>query len=148
MGAENDEPWSVQDLHPELVGEWDAEANAPLTPGTVSFGSGFYVWWCCPHGHRWRARVGSRTSGGHGCPYCAGRRTSEENSLATRFPEVAAEWDVDANVGLSPAEVTYGSGRRVAWRCGRGHSWVAPVFRRTSGRRSGCPYCAGRRGTG
>ena len=32
------------------------------------------VWWQCEQGldHEWEADVNSRTSGGRGCPFCAG----------------------------------------------------------------------------
>jgi hypothetical protein len=146
--SNTEDPWSLQDLRPDLAAEWDTELNRPWTPATVSYRSGYKMWWNCVKGHRWRARVASRTEG-HGCPYCAGRRVDDRNSLAARHPEVAAQWDPEGNGDLTPDDVTYGSGRRVAWVCPQGHRWIAPVARRTSpkrssGRGTGCPVCAGR----
>lgn len=67
-------------------------------------------------------------------------------SLAERFPEVADQWHPTKNDDLTPLDVTYGSGRRVWWRCEKGHEWGATPNRRTASS-SGCPYCASKRAT-
>lgn len=61
------------------------------------------------------------------------------------YPELAAQWHPTKNGSLRPRDLTYGSGRKVWWKCpaGPGHEWEASPNNRTSGR-SGCPYCAGR----
>ena len=66
-----------------------------------------------------------------------------ENSLAARMPELAAQWDVEKNAPLTPEQVTYGSRKKVWWRCERGHSWQAMVKRRSQ--RTGCPVCVNRK---
>ena len=53
-----------------------------------------------------------------------------------------AEWDAERNLPDTPASVTYGSHKKVWWRCKNGHSWQSAVYTRTAG--SGCPYCQGR----
>ena len=52
------------------------------------------VWWKGARGHEWVAPVCNRLRQyGAGCPYCAGRRLLRGfNDLATKFPDVAAEW--------------------------------------------------------
>ncbi|MBQ03731.1 hypothetical protein CL673_03350 [Candidatus Bathyarchaeota archaeon] len=60
-------------------------------------------------------------------------------SLADRNPELAKEWHPIKNGDLTPAQVTPGSGKKVWWRCSRGHEWEAMVKSRTRG--TGCPYC-------
>ncbi|MFM7512779.1 MAG: zinc-ribbon domain-containing protein [Cyanobium sp.] len=55
------------------------------------------------------------------------------------FPEVAREAD-----GWDPARVTAGSHSKRTWRCDKGHTWIAAVVKRTSGDRTGCPYCLNR----
>lgn len=52
------------------------------------------------------------------------------------------EWDGEKNLPLTPREVSYGSKQKLWWRCGKGHSWQAPVYTRTTGR--GCPVYAGK----
>ena len=55
-----------------------------------------------------------------------------------------AQWDKERNGDLTPRSVSYGSRKKVWWRCDAGHRWEAPVYSRT-GSGSGCPYCAGKR---
>ena len=89
--------------------------------------------------HRWQAQVSSR-SNGHGCPYDIGRAVCPCNDLAHNHPEVAAEWDWEANGERTPEAVTASSNTKAAWRCGHcGHRWSASVNTRTKG--SGCPQC-------
>ena len=64
------------------------------------------------------------------------------NDLGTRFPEVSGEWDYERNAPLKPSDICAKSSKKVWWRCGRGHGWLAAVDNRTSGK--GCPYCAGK----
>ena len=125
-----------------LLDEWDAERNLPLTPQTVTYGSHTPVWWRCENGHEWEAVVYTRTRGG-GCPFCAGKKTQAGfNDLATQYPELARQWDYTKNIPVLPADVTTGSHRLVWWKCEKGHSWRASVRSRVSG--NGCPVCAGR----
>lgn len=83
--------------NPELAQQWDYAKNIPVLPADVTSGSHRLVWWKCEKGHSWRASVRSRVSG-NGCPVCAGRQLlAGENDLATRFPELAQEWDRQKN---------------------------------------------------
>ena len=45
----------------ELLGQWDQDRNAPLTPETISYGSKRKVWWRCSKGHEWLAPPYART---------------------------------------------------------------------------------------
>ena len=88
----------------------------------------------------WQARV-SNHSDGASCPLDAGKAVCPCNNLAHNHPEVAAEWDWEANGGRTPDTVVPGSNIKAAWRCGLcGHRWSACVKARTNG--SGCPQCA------
>ena len=90
--------------------------------------------------HRWQARVSHRTDGTR-CPYDSGKAVCPCNDLAHKQPEVAAEWDWDANGERIPETVTASSHIRAAWRCSLcGHRWSARVNNRTQG--TGCPECA------
>ena len=129
--------------HPELSAEWDSENNAPLTPAQVTAGSHRRVWWRCALGHAWQAAPFSRAAGS-GCPYCANRRVLPGfNDLTTTHPKLCREWDETLNAPLTPETLTFGSNRKVWWRCDDGHVWQAAVFSRTRARPSGCPVCAG-----
>lgn len=65
----------------------------------------------------------------------------KNSSLAELYPEIAAEWHPTKNGNLTPDCITYGSGKKVWWKCKVcGHEWMATIGKRTSGR--GCPSCA------
>lgn len=131
--------------HPDLAGQWHPVKNGKLTPRDIGAGTKRKVWWQCGKGHEWQASVASRTSGGTGCPVCAGKRVIPgDNDLASRFPDIAAQWHPTLNGTLRAEEVSAASNRRVWWCCSLGHVYRAGVGART-GSGSGCPYCAGRR---
>ena len=135
----------LRSLHPQLAAEWDGTPGVNAgDPDHVSPKSGRHVTWRCQVGHSWQASIASRLRGGHGCPFCSGRRAIPgETDLATVNPEVAAEWDYERNGGLSPHEFAAGSHKNMWWKCPRGHAWQTTVKQRSRG--DGCPYCSGRR---
>ena len=130
--------------YPGLAAQWDRERNGRLTPEDVLPGTKRRVWWICERGHRWQSSVASRTWGGSGCPYCAGRKVLPGfNDLASRFPALAVQWHPVLNGELTAEMVTPGSRRKVWWICPQGHVWRAAVYSRAGPGRSGCPVCAG-----
>ena len=141
-----------QRLPDHLLAEWHPDLN-DRNPSTVTGGSDYRAWWrCSTCGHEWQASVSNRVTHRSGCPDCANRGNAEAasqpapgQSLADLYPELAAEWDVDRNGNLKPANVRPGSQRHVWWLCPRcERSYPATPSSRTS-RRSGCRRCAVRR---
>lgn len=135
---------SLADLNPKLAAEWHPTRTGNLTPADVLPGSGYAAWWQCPEhsDHEWSAAVYSRSSGA-GCPWKAGKRVDDTNSLAALKPDLANQWHPDLNGELTPSDVTHGSNRDVWWQCPTDpfHAWQAtPVTRR----KHGCPYCTGK----
>ena len=57
-------------------------------------------------------------------------------------PKLMAEWNFEKNIDLDPSKITLGSGKKVWWKCKKGHEWEASTSSRNKG--SGCPYCFGR----
>jgi hypothetical protein len=139
---------SLNTLHPGLVEQWHPTKNGDLTPHMVASGSHQKAWWKCVNGpdHEWQIEIGSRTTGGNGCPFCAGKRVSVTNSLETKRPEIAAEWHPTKNDSLTPIQIVCGSNKKVWWACPNGpdHEWQSAVTDRTSGG-NGCPFCSGYR---
>ena len=137
---------NISCLDPALQQQWDHAANAHIGNVNIAPGSGRKVWWICDqcpdgHLHRWEARVASRTSG-TGCPQCSGRKVCKHNSLATKAPSVADQWDYEANDGR-PDSVVAQSNRRVGWLCGAcGHKWSQTPGQRVCKTKKGCPMCA------
>ena len=133
----------VNDLatkRPALLAEWNYEKNAPLLPTEVTEFSMKKVHWKCQLGHEWIATVAGR-SVGHNCPICAGKQLLRGyNDLATRFPDVAAEWDHEKNPS-KPEDHIAGTHTRAWWVCKQcGNRWNASIKERTFGK-TGCPNC-------
>ncbi len=118
---------SLREAFPEIAKEWEYDLNHPALPEDFSPRSGRVVHWRCEQGHTWPASVAQRTATRSGCPYCSGRRSLPENSLATLEPDIALLWDHESNGDLTPSEVKPGSGRPAHWRCQQGHMWTEPV---------------------
>jgi len=106
-----------------LLEQWDHDKNRENGnfPDNTSLQSNKLIWWrCqeCPKGkeHSWQAPPYSQTSGNvaRGCPFCAGQRLCECNSLHTVCPDIAADFDIEQN-GVSPAQVTSSTGTKYRW---------------------------------
>ena len=125
---------------PELAKEWSPK-NEPLRPSMITAATHRKVIWQCKLGHEWTASVKSRTVNGTGCPYCSHNFVLPGfNDLASRFPEIAAEWS-ERNLPLTPDQVTAFKNIKVWWKCRLGHEWNTLISTRAGG--SQCPYCSG-----
>lgn len=133
-----------------LMAEWDWSKNDELglKPDSLTLGSNKKVGWKCAAGHEWQAMIYSRAKGS-GCPTCAKatrvvnnvrNQIKKKGSLATNFPDLAKEWDVEKNNFQSATEVLCGSTKKAWWRCAKNHSWEARISHRVAG--AGCPICA------
>jgi hypothetical protein len=108
-------------------------------PSTVLPGSDKKMKWRCSNGHEWMCRVANRTIQGTNCTVCSGKvLASGVNDLLSKFPEIAREAH-----GWNPAQVRYGSDRKMPWLCPKGHTYIAsPNSRTCLHNLSSCPYCA------
>ena len=70
-------------------------------------------------------------------------KKSNKRKTVVDYPELVKQWNDEKNHGSRPDEYSYGSNRKVWWRCEKGHEWEAIIGNRTKGR--GCPYCSGRK---
>ena len=139
--GEND----LQTVNSTLAKEWNYERNNGVTPIDVLPNSNKKVWWKCSKGHEWQATINSRNKG-IGCPYCAGKYAVKgENDLQTINPTLATEWNYEKNNGLTPMEVMPNSGKKVWWKCIKGHEWQATIDSRNRGNK--CPICNSERHT-
>lgn len=134
----------LQTCFPQIAKEWDFEKNdnMHISPDSIVAGSTKEVWWKCKNGHSWKRRIEVRTNLGTGCPYCAGQRAVEgENDIATKFPDLAKEWDFTLNGDKLPTNTMAGSNWKIHWICPKGHQYIATPNARTSNGQ-GCPVCA------
>lgn len=147
---------SFADLHPDLVEEWDLEANleSGRTPQTTTPRSSFKASWICRScGNKWKTSVNSRTSRQTGCPICAANRRGkarqkppEGKSLAELHPLVSSNWHPDLNGSITPFDVFPGSEVDRWWKCSLGHVERTPPKRRSrAAAPGGCTTCGGRR---
>lgn len=124
-----------------LLREWNYEKNGDLTPQSVTQGSNQKVWWKCTKcSGEWQAKVLNRANG-RGCPYCSNHKILVgKNDLATTHPQLVDEWDYEKNGAITPQSITYGSGKKIWWKCPLGHSYHATPLHRTNGN-TNCPIC-------
>lgn len=127
-------------IYPQVAKEWDQEKNGDIKPELVLKSSNKKYWWICKEGHKWEAAPSTRIKG-HGCPYCAGQKVMPGfNDLESKYPSLCEDWDVVKNY-MKPSEITYGSGKKVWWKCRYcGYSWQSAPVDRIRGTR--CPSCS------
>ena len=136
---------SIAENYPEAVKEWSVSDNKGLTPDMISATSNDKYWWICDLGHPYKMSPYSKLKMQLRCPYCSNKKVLPGfNDLATRFPQIAKEWDEEKNAPVKAAEIMPGSPRKCWWICKKGHSYQATPGNRTSGNTS-CPYCSGKR---
>ena len=137
---------SLKSINPELALQWHPIKNHELSPDMLTPGSGKSVWWKCHEGsdHEWQAPPSARLRG-NGCPVCANKKVVSSNSLAMLYPKIGSQWYHEKNGNLKPSDVSFGSDKKVWWKCAEGadHIWESSVRERT---KSGtCPICTGKR---
>lgn len=138
----------LQTTNPKLAREWNYEKNAEIYPNTITAGSDKKVWWRCSLcNYEWEAKVANRNRGAS-CPICMVKKISYKSSeahlrrsgsLQDTNPKLASEWHYEKNQGISPADVTELSPKKVWWIGSCGHEWNAIIANRSKG--NGCPYC-------
>lgn len=137
--------YSLATEYPGIAQEWDWEMNGDMDPDHVLPGSSKKVFWKCLQGHEWETTISSHTTGGTGCPFCAGLKAIPgEYTLTTEYPELLEEWDWDANTaeGIIPDDMHPHSYAKVHWVCPEGHKWVESIHNRTAGKvPNKCPQC-------
>ena len=99
--------------YPDLCAQLHPDNDSDIQPAAISYGSNKKLFWKCPvaDDHVWKTSVKERAANGRGCPFCSGRRVSESNSLESLHPELASMWHLAKNNGITPADVTAGSGK-------------------------------------
>ena len=118
--------------HPELAKEavgWD--------PSQFTAGSDRKLEWNCPKGHTYFSSINSRTLRGNSCVFCSGHQVLKGfNDFASTHQESDLLTQID---GWDPTSVSAGSGKKVKWKCSRGHISEATI--RAKLRSTGCPIC-------
>lgn len=101
---------SVAERAPHLIDQWDEK---DFSPYDISWGSGRQVNWKCEEGHKWIARVDSRTGKSAAkCPLCF---KSSKGTIGTHKPEWLP-W-VDENESEMVLQLMPSSSKPVSWTC-------------------------------
>ena len=129
---------------PKISKEFDLKKNKYKSPSSIISKSNKKYWWICKKNHSYLTSPGGRIQG-RGCPYCAGKKVDQSNSLRKRFPNISKEWNYKKNGMLQPDKVTAGSKKSIWWICRKGHEWKTSVASRTGASKTGCPYCSNRK---
>ena len=101
---------------------------------------------CLIDGYEWLVTPSDMLLG-QGCPVCAGKKVLiGVNDLVTTHPDIAKEWDYNKNGSLLPTQVSYGSSKKVWWKCCTcNYEWESLISSRSRG--TGCPICGIRQNT-
>lgn len=130
--------WTLEDLRSEFA----VEENAPLTFDQITSGRRKPVFWKCVQGHVYPARVSNKLKGTE-CPYCKhAKPIPGETDFKTMYPQIADEWDYEANGDKRPEHYLPHCNDYFNWACKKGHKFSASINNRVNNN-SPCPYCAG-----
>jgi hypothetical protein len=117
--------YSLFAIHPELANEWDEELNAGIEKNNVMPNANKKLWWKCNAGHTYQCTAADRHRG-KGCPFCAGKKVIESESIAVTDKEVVEKyWNYERNVH-KPTELSRTSKRKV-WVNVDGHDILIAV---------------------
>lgn len=132
----------LQSLYPNIAAEFDNERNEKSSDQYTAY-SNEEVWWCCPLGHSYQARIDNHTLKDDGCPFCANKQVlTGFNDLLTAFPSIIYLWDNSAN-DEDPSSILATINTQGWLLCSSGHSYLATINGYTREYTS-CPYCNNR----
>jgi hypothetical protein len=119
---------------PQILNLWDYSKNK-IFPNNLSSFSNISAWWHCHNGHHWQMPViemaRKNKSVGELCPIC--------RSFGHMYPNLIKEIFYEKN-NIDPFSISYGSNKKIWWKCEKGHTWESCVVDRTIGG-EGCALC-------
>ena len=135
-------------LKPDVAKHWHPTKNKTVTPFDVGPFSSKKAWWLCLEGigHEWEAAIGAKTAG-NGCPFCSGHKVTFEDSIVSRYPELANQIDRVKNFNIDPVQVSPNYRKPIWWLCNQSHSYETSPLTRCkqfeAGNKNSCPDCNG-----
>ena len=66
----------------------------------------------------------------------------KSDNILLKYPKESMNWDYEKNGELRPSFFTGGSGKKVWWKCEKGHSYLASIYNHCTLKHA-CPYCSG-----
>lgn len=126
---------------PDVVDEWDAEANGEVTPSTIGASSAYPAFWRCRENddHQWQQPVNQRafTARGKSCPLCRTekalipRRDRTAGCLEAELGDVSVSFSDRNPVRLADASAA--EHFDWIWVCPDGHEFIASLQRLRGG---------------
>lgn len=151
-GVNDLETWCLNngDFGKQLMSEWTGirEDGEHFSIDEVTRGINRKFKWKCSKEHEWYASVNHRTRG-RSCPYCSGKRVSNENSLKAWCmsnglfgQKLMTEWTGECKDSrhYKIDEVSFGSNKEFKWKCSEGHEYFNTIKYKTANK-TGCPHC-------
>ena len=134
----------LKDTFPDVAAQWNHDKNTtPLDK--VTRASQKKYWWICSKGHSWEATPKNRTTRGSGCPYCSGRKATNETSIKVTFPQFYDAMMRFGDQEVKPTSLKKTSRKIVHLECAHGHTWMSsPHKSHGLSDESLCPYCSNR----
>ncbi|MBR5259053.1 MAG: DDE-type integrase/transposase/recombinase, partial [Eggerthellaceae bacterium] len=133
--------WCEKNGREELLKEWHPAKNGPLTPASISHGSGKNVWWMCEKGHEWEDLITHRISAERKCPTCFPIREIRPGltDLSGRTTSFLKYYSPDNKLPADQISSYYS--RALKWECPDcGRKWKASIDRFPE-QRGSCPFC-------
>lgn len=128
---------SLDLTHPGIANQLDPTLNPGVTVTRLLATSTMTVHWVCPKGHHDTAGVAERVA--DGCRLCTYTIITPANCLETEYPELAAMYLTERNLGYPLETVAANSNHASWWRCPQGHAFFMNV--RNLVARGCCPHC-------
>ncbi len=127
--------------YPNISKHWDYKKNKD-TPYDVTGSSNKKRWFKCEKNlHPTYLQIIQTKSYGGKCPFCSSHKLCLENSLITKYPEIASEWYIIKNYPITPRDIFPNSHKKFWWQCKNcNHKWKTTSNHRTNGK-NGCPKC-------
>ncbi len=137
---------TLAEKNPDIARLWHPSKNGNLRPEDIAPKSNKKVWWMCDEKHEYLRSVDKQIVSGGICPVCNGRLlVTGVNDISTKYPNVAEDWDYEANAPKRPEDYSFVSATKVSWKCKTcGFKWKATVKSRCV-RGNGCHNCAGQK---
>ncbi len=121
-------------LMPELLPQWDSDANPGIDPQAVYAYSNTPLHWKCSNGHSYTASPAHMMRRHTRCPICA--------SFGFQSPAAAAEWHPDKNGDKTPYDYTVNSQKDGWFICAQcGHEYMSRITNRAHRKSLFCDHC-------
>lgn len=134
-------------VKPNLWRLWDFQKNEELGINIykITKGSAEKVWWYCSKCDDSYPQAINKKVNDRGCSICKGCYTTKKNSFGGKFPDLAKDWHPTLNGNLTPYDVSYGSGKKVWWKCNKCNSDYDVTIDKKTSQNAKCPFCRGLR---